>query len=409
MAAVNLESKTRGRDQGWVVALVSLGHFYSHFVMLALPPVFLLIRPELGVTFTALGAVVSAMNVTTAVGQLPAGFLVDRFGARYILIVGVAIMGLSLLLVGLTKEYWTLFFLFLVAGFGNSVFHPANFSILSARLENQVFGRAVSIHSFMGYVGWAGASLGMLPLALWTDWRTALSIIGIIGLAVAVIMLFGSSYLSDRDYLNSNKSKPNTKILSFRENMVLMRSLPLLMMFFFYLLTAISTSGVMSFSIVANVSLFGVEKMLASTVLTGYLVASAAGVILGGWLADQTNRHNLVASVAVFFMASFIMLLAFGGGVFFFMLAGMILSGLCYGISSPSRDILTRKASPEGSAGIAFGYTSTGMSIGNFIGPVLCGWILDLGQPRVLFGFLAILVFISIITIVFTRPRHTVL
>ena len=212
-----------------------------------------------------------------------------------------------------------------------------------------------------------------------------------------------------KNNLNANEPKTNTKSLSFRENLVLLRSLPLLMMFLFYLITAISTSGVMSFSIVANVSLFGVEKMLASTVLTGYLVASAAGVILGGWLADQTNRHNLVASVAVFFMASFIMLLAFGGGVFFFMLAGMILSGLCYGISSPSRDILTRKASPEGSAGIAFGYTSTGMSIGNFIGHVLCGWILDLGQPRVLFGFLAILVFISIITIVFTRPRHTVL
>ncbi|MEE2954682.1 MAG: MFS transporter [Pseudomonadota bacterium] len=406
---MNLESKTKGKDQGWVVALVSVGHFYSHFVMLSLPPLFLLIQPELGVTFTALGAIVSAMNVMTAVWQLPSGFVVDRFGAKYILITGVAIMGFSLLLVGLANGYWTLFFLFVVAGIGNSVFHPANFSILSARLENHVFGRAVSIHSFMGYLGWGGASLVMLPLALWTDWRTAVSVIGVIGIGVTAMLLFWSSYLNDKNNLNANEPKTNTKNLSFRENLVLLRSLPLLMMFLFYLITAISTSGVMSFSIVANVSLFGVEKMLASTVLTGYLVASAAGVILGGWLADQTNRHNLVASVAVFFMASFIMLLAFGGGVFFFMLAGMILSGLCYGISSPSRDILTRKASPEGSAGIAFGYTSTGMSIGNFIGPVLCGWILDLGQPRVLFGFLAILVFISIITIVFTRPRHTVL
>ncbi len=406
---MNLESKTKGKDQGWVVALVSVGHFYSHFVMLSLPPLFLLIQPELGVTFTALGAIVSAMNVMTAVWQLPSGFVVDRFGAKYILITGVAIMGFSLLLVGLANGYWTLFFLFVVAGIGNSVFHPANFSILSARLENHVFGRAVSIHSFMGYLGWGGASLVMLPLALWTDWRTAVSVIGVIGIGVTAMLLFWSSYLNDKNNLNANEPKTNTKSLSFRENLVLLRSLPLLMMFLFYLITAISTSGVMSFSIVANVSLFGVEKMLASTVLTGYLVASAAGVILGGWLADQTNRHNLVASVAVFFMASFIMLLAFGGGVFFFMLAGMILSGLCYGISSPSRDILTRKASPEGSAGIAFGYTSTGMSIGNFIGPVLCGWILDLGQPRVLFGFLAILVFISIITIVFTRPRHTVL
>jgi len=406
---VNLESKTKGKDQGRVVALVSVGHFYSHFVMLSLPPLFLLIQPELGVTFTALGAIVSAMNVMTAVWQLPSGFVVDRFGAKYILITGVAIMGFSLLLVGLANGYWTLFFLFVVAGIGNSVFHPANFSILSARLENHVFGRAVSIHSFMGYLGWGGASLVMLPLALWTDWRTAVSVIGVIGIGVTAMLLFWSSYLNDKNNLNANEPKTNTKSLSFRENLLLLRSLPLLMMFLFYLITAISTSGVMSFSIVANVSLFGVEKMLASTVLTGYLVASAAGVILGGWLADQTNRHNLVASVAVFFMASFIMLLAFGGGVFFFMLAGMILSGLCYGISSPSRDILTRKASPEGSAGIAFGYTSTGMSIGNFIGPVLCGWILDLGQPRVLFGFLAILVFISIITIVFTRPRHTVL
>ena len=119
---MNLESKTKGKDQGWVVALVSVGHFYSHFVMLSLPPLFLLIQPELGVTFTALGAIVSAMNVMTAVWQLPSGFVVDRFGAKYILITGVAIMGFSLLLVGLANGYWTLFFLFVVAGIGTVFF-----------------------------------------------------------------------------------------------------------------------------------------------------------------------------------------------------------------------------------------------------------------------------------------------
>ena len=177
------------------------------------------------------------------------------------------------------------------------------------------------------------------------------------------------------------------------------------MMMLFYLLEAMATSGIMAFSIVANVSIFDIEKDFAGGVLTAHLVALSVGVLIGGWLADKTDRHNLVASLGILAMGLSVLGLAFGAGLLIVLLAGMLLSGLFYGISSPSRDILTRKSAPEGSAGVAFGFTSTGMSVGNFIGPILFGWIMDLESPQLYYMLLATAILISVVTVVFTRKR----
>lgn len=394
-----------GQTRRWVLGLISAGHFFSHFVMLTLPPLFLFLKPELDVSYAALGAIVSAFAATTAIGQIPAGVLVDRYGARLILLVGMGIMSVCVLLAGFSTGYWDLLLLFAIAGIGNSVFHPADFSILAARLDDSVFGRAVSIHSFMGYLGWAGASLSMLPLAHLTDWRTALLIVGLVGVLITVVMLWRAGYLDDGGETTNTTSDGKATRLSMRDNMAVMFTLPLVMMSLFYLLTAMATAGIMSFSIVANVTLFGVEKDFAAGILTAHLVALSAGVLIGGWLADQTDRHNLVALIGVLAMAVSVLVLAFGSGAVGVMVTGMLLSGLFYGISSPSRDLLTRKSAPEGSAGVAFGFTSTGMSIGNFIGPVLFGWIMDLDRPQLYYILLATAIAVSVITVVFTRRR----
>ncbi|MBO38781.1 MAG: hypothetical protein CMM75_06360 [Rhodospirillaceae bacterium] len=395
----------KGEERRWVLALVSTGHFFSHFVMLSLPPLFLLIKPELNLSFTALGGIVSAFAATTAIGQIPAGVLVDRYGGRFILIGGMAIISICLFLAGFCAGYWELLILFGVAGIGNSVFHPADFSILAAKLDNNIFGRAVSIHSFMGYLGWAGASLIMLPMALLMDWRNALLTVGLVGAIITLGMLWRSGYLDDARETKNNSGVIESGGFDMRETLEIMFSLPLVMMMLFYLLTAMATSGIMAFSIVANISIFDVEKDFAGAILTAHLVALSAGVLIGGWLADRTDRHNLVASIGILAMGLSVLALAFGAGLMIVLLAGMLLSGLFYGISSPSRDILTRKSAPEGSAGVAFGFTSTGMSVGNFIGPVLFGWIMDLESPQLYYVLLATAISISVLTVVFTRQR----
>ena len=186
-----------------------------------------------------------------------------------------------------------------------------------------------------------------------------------------------------------------------------MTTKPMLMMFLFFSLTATATAGIMAFSVVANVTLHGAGEIAATGVLTAHLMASAVGVLIGGWLADRVQRHNFVTGSAIFAMAAMFLLLAWDGIGFAVMTAGMALGGLFYGISSPSRDVLVKQATPGGSAGITFGFTSTGLSVGNLLGPLVFGLIMDAGQPRLFYVALAAVIAVSIVAVVLTRPDET--
>jgi MFS family permease len=334
------------------------------------------------------------------------GFLVDRVGGRLVLMSGLALMSLSFLAVGVTLSYWEVLALFALAGIGNSVFHPADYAIMAARLGEDVFGRAVGVHTFTGYLGWAAAALIMLPLAQLLDWRSAIAAAGAAGMLIVLVMLGSARFLDDRQGRGrAPGAKGGEKAGGLRAGVAPIRSMPMVMMFAFFTLTAAATAGIMAFSVVASVTLHGVDKIVAGGALTAHLVASAAGVLIGGWLADRTHRHNLTASLAIAAMAGFFLLLAFDGLAALVMVAAMVLGGLSYGISSPSRDVLVKRATPEGSAGVTFGFTSTGLSVGNLIGPLLCGWIMDLGQPRLFFIVVAAIIAASIVAVALTRVR----
>lgn len=392
-------------DRNWLIGLVGAGHFYSHFVMLALPPLFLLMKQDLGVSYVALGAVVSVMASTTAVGQIPMGFLVDRIGGRTILLCGIGLMSGCLVLVAAFSSYWAIFVLFALAGIGNSVFHPADYAILAARLDETVYGRAFSVHSFTGYLGWAFAALVMLPLGNALGWRLAVMMVGIAGLIVTGAMATGARFLDDRRALEERAYGDGLNPRGLRAGFALMTSLPMLMLFVFFGLSATVTSGIMAFSIPANVSLHGFNDLTASLALTAHLASSAVGVLVGGWLADLTRRHNAVTSLAVLAMAVSVLALAAEGPLFIMMFSAMICAGLFYGISSPSRDILIKSATPTGAAGVAFGFTSSGMSVGNLAGPLLCGWFMDNGRPQFMFVALAVIMLVSIVSVILTRPQ----
>ena len=74
-----------------VVGPVCAAHFVSHYYMIMLAPLFAFVRADYGVSYTDLALALTAFNVVSAVFQTPAGFLVDRIGARGVLIAGVAL------------------------------------------------------------------------------------------------------------------------------------------------------------------------------------------------------------------------------------------------------------------------------------------------------------------------------
>src|SRR5713101_9664178 len=125
---------TLGRDAR-VNLLLGTGHFLSHFYQLCLPPLFIAWQQAFDVSFAELGLAMAVMSATAALMQTPMGFLVDRYGARPFLIGGTLLMTLSIAAMGLATAYWQIVALALLSGVGSSVFHPADYAILSGSIE----------------------------------------------------------------------------------------------------------------------------------------------------------------------------------------------------------------------------------------------------------------------------------
>ena len=393
-------------ERNKIVSLICGGHFYSHFTGLIFPPLFPLMRAEFGVNYLTLGSLMVAFAIATSVSQIPCGFLVDRFGGRRVLLAGVMMLAVPFALVGFTTEYWHLMVLVSIAGLANGVFHPADYAILSARVHEGVLGRAMSVHSFTGYIGWAVAPATMLGLSEVMDWRSAVSVAGVIGIAIAVILFWQGDSLSIETTAEPSRRRDDgaESGSTLRRGLTVMRSVSMISLLIFFVFMATIGGAVTGFSVVGVMALFGADHAMGNYALTGFLVAHGAGVLMGGVLADWTTRHNLVAGLAS----------AGAAAAFFFVapafvpvlgaILGMVLAGLFLGIANPSRDLLVRAAAPPGSLGVAYGFTSTGLGIGSAIGPVIGGWAMDAGEPAWLFFALGAASLLCVAALALTRP-----
>jgi len=358
------------------IGLMGFSHFFSHFYMFVLPPLFPLLHDELGISYVALGAIVTVYFVATGSLQTPCGIAVDRIGARKILIAGLFINAAAVMLAGFTSSYWALLVLFFMAGVGNAVFHPADYSILSASVDQKMLGRAFSVHSFGGSAGMALAPPTMLLLNELWGWRAALAITGAVGIVLAALVWLWGDVLRDHATgAAGKKSKP------FREQLDFLLSREVVLMFLFFLVSSAGGTGISVFCVSALVELYKLSIHDANWLFTMFMILSSVGVIAGGFLADRTRRHDLV--LVVTYAVSTITICAVGLGTLsmWLLLVLIGISGLMRGVVNPSRDVMVRQAAPEGTVGTVFAWVTTGFSVGQGASPVVYGWFMDSGAP----------------------------
>ena len=77
-----------------VIGLISFGHMMSHFFFFVMPPLFLSLQQEFDVSYAVLALPMSAYALAAGITQTPVGFLIDRIGARKLLILGSGLQGL---------------------------------------------------------------------------------------------------------------------------------------------------------------------------------------------------------------------------------------------------------------------------------------------------------------------------
>ncbi len=380
------------RGEAKLLALIGSGHFFSHFYLIVLPPLFPLLEAELGVGYAALGLLLSLPNLATMLLQTPIGFLVDRFGARRPLVIGLMVMGGAVAGAGLAPGYGALMALMVLMGVGNSVFHPANYAILAARIEPGRLGRAFSIHTFAGSLGWAASPAVVVFLtALWS-WHVALVIAGLCGVAVALVILTQGREL---DAPASSAPAP-ARVPGKRASLGRLLSAPMLLLFVYMMMSAISNSGLNGFTVTTLVELHGADLVTANAALTVLLVASAVGVLAGGVLADRTRRHDLIISAGFFVAAAFLVVIGLIPLPLAAIVAAMTVVGLARGAIQPSRDMMVRKVAPEGQVGAVFGFVTTGMNLGGALAPVFFGWLVDRGLVAWIFVVAALAMLLAL-------------
>src|SRR3990167_616839 len=166
------------RSDASVIGLVGLAHLISHFSQLLLAPLFPWLKEEFSVSYAELGFLMTIFFVVSCAVQTLSGFVVDRFGPRPILFAGLALLAASAFGFALSSSYWMLAFFSVVAGTGNGVFHPVDYTLLNRKVHQSRLGHAFSVHGITGSLGWALAPAILVPLTLAFSWRIALAAAG---------------------------------------------------------------------------------------------------------------------------------------------------------------------------------------------------------------------------------------
>ena len=381
------------------VGLVSFAHLLSHLYMLSLPPLFIYVRDDLNVSFVSLGLCVTAYAVTTGLLQTPMGFLVNRIGGGKVLAGGLFLNAAAIAAVSLTTEYWQIIALMFLAGVGSSVFHPADYSILTTRVGSERLGRALATHALGGNLGFVIAPPLVVALAAMFGWRNALLIVGGVGMLLALALAFQMSSISQP--LGAQKKQDSWRSL--------VRSPAILLLFVFYTLSAAANSGIVHFSVSAFSEIYGMPLATAAIALTTYQALSMLAVLPGGWLADRFENHEMVLALCMAGSAVFLLLCGSGALPFAAVFGSIGVAGAFHGLVTASRDVSVRGAAKDVSVGTVFAFVTTGYAAGQVIGPIVYGLILDFGRPHLVFVASAVFSLLAILTMLARRKASGVL
>ena len=375
------------------LAAISTAHWVSHFHLFVLPMLFPFLKEQLGVGYIELGFALTVFAVISGLTQAPIGYLADHIGARKVLLMGLTLGGVALIMLGLHLSYSWLIASAVLLGLANSVYHPADYAILSAHMDEARMGRAFSIHTFAGFLGGAVAPAIVAALVTMTGAHGALIVAGAVGPLVALLLLVvGIPDASAADRKIDGVHAPLQNIITPT----------LIVLTIFFMLLSLSSAGIGNFGVVALMSGYGASFSSANIALTAFLGFSAIGVLAGGFLADRTRRHGQVAAACFAINAAIVFIIAMVALPSLLLTIAMASAGFLGGVIAPSRDMLVRNAAPAGAAGRAFGIVSTGFNLGGIVSPLLFGWIMDQNMPHWVFGASVIFMILTVLLALFT-------
>lgn len=367
------------RSDASLIGLVGLAHGISHFSQLILAPLFPWLKDAFNVSYTELGAVLTVFFVVSCAVQAASGFIVDKMGPRPVLFVGLGCLGLAAFGYAMAPNYWAMLPCAVLAGIGNGVFHPVDYTLFNRKVAPTRLGHAYSVHGITGSLGWALAPAFVVPIAIAYGWRAALASAGVLALAVLVVLWFNRGALA-LDVKAVQKATGQGAAAPAGGEFDFLRIPAVWMCFGFFFFYAMVISIVQTFAPVAAGKLHAVPVALVAICLTVYMVASSVGMVAGGFLASDPSRCERIVGIGFGIAACFALVMAlvdFPPVVVPVLFGAM---GFASGIAGPSRDLLVKRSTPANASGRVYGVVYAGLDIGQAVAPLIFGRLMDAGQ-----------------------------
>lgn len=353
-----------------------------------LPPLFPAFMRDFGLSYAQLGLLMTLFFVISGVGQALAGFLVDRVGARPVLLGALACFVAAALAAAGAQSHGGLMVAAALAGLGNSAFHPADFTILNQRVSAPRLGHAFSVHGIAGNLGWAVAPLFMVGISQASgSWRAACVAAALWALAVLVLLAVRRDDIDDRRRSGMAGGPPGGNEAPAGEHpMAFLKQPSVWLCFSFFFWSTAALSAIQSFGSPALASLYGLPLTATAFMVTGYMLCGAVGMVAGGFVAARFQALERTIAVAMAASALLLLWVASGWLAPAWAVAVAALAGLGTGLAGPSRDLLIRRAAPPGATGRVYGTVYSGLDVGFAVAAPVFGALLDRGLPQGLFA-----------------------
>ncbi len=355
-----------------VMGLVGLAHASSHFGHMLLPPLFPVFMQEFGLSFAQVGLLMSVFFVVSGIGQALSGFVVDKLGARPVLFLALSLFLCACLVASNAQGYSWLVAAAALAGLANCPFHPIDFSILNQRVSSARLGYAFSVHGLSGSLGWALTPVLLVGLMGVIGWRNAYLVTAGVYAFVLCVLLINREHLTTT-VIKRNEDASQASSIDFLK-------LPVVWWCFaFFLLSTITLAVVQSYSASILKAMHGVSLQAATATLTAYMLCSAAGILLGGFVSARLGAQRSDKVVAFCMSVGAVCMMLAGTGWLGAMGSMTLLAatGLAVGIGGPSRDMLIKRATPKGATGRVYGTVYSGLDVGFAVAPLIFGLLMD--------------------------------
>jgi len=239
-------------------------------------------------------------------------------------------------------------------------------------------------------------------VAIW-GWNGGFLVAAVLSFAAAILLMVTGSVLPRAPRRTTAAARTGNEV-----GWKLLLSGPILRNLLFFFCLAMANGGIQTFAVVSLGAIHGTSAEVANIGLSGFLLFSAAGVLLGGIIADRTPHHERVAAIGFACTSTMAVLLGWVDMPSAVLIFVMSLGGLLNGMIQPSRDMMVRAVTPPGSFGKVFGFVTTGFNLGGMVAPLTYAWLMDTGRPQMIYAIVVVFILLALVTCMTRRkPEGT--